>query len=290
MGALSALIVGPCVAAPLAGGLLFISQTGNVLLGGLSLFILSLGMGLPLVAVGTSAGHLLPRAGPWMDAIRSVFGMLMLGVAVWFLARILPGPLTLALWSALAVAGGVYLRALEPIPEDAPGWLYFRRAAGVLVLAYGLAMGVGALQGQDNPFRPLMAVRETAGSPLRVSSAASGLHFHHVRSVSALQAALQKARGKPVLLDYWAKWCVECTRMDRVTFADARVRQALAGYVLIRVDVTADDGKSRKLLQKFDLAGPPAFIAYGSEGQVQRVQEGYLGPSAFLHWLGSQSV
>ncbi len=245
-------------------------------------------MGLPLVAVGTSAGHLLPRAGPWMDTIRSVFGMLMLGVAVWFLARILPGPLTLALWAALAVAGGIYLRALEPIPEGAPGWFYFRRAAGVLVLAYGLAMGVGALQGQDNPFRPLKAPGEAEGSSVSVSP--SGLHFHRVRSAAALEAALRKARGKPVLLDYWAKWCVECTRMDRVTFADAPVRQALAGYVLIRVDVTADDGESQKLLQKFDLAGPPAFITYDPAGQIQHVQEGYLGPSAFLRWLGAQSV
>ncbi|MEY2341210.1 protein-disulfide reductase DsbD [Acidithiobacillus sp. IBUN Pt1247-S3] len=283
MGILSALIVGPCVAAPLAGGLLFVSQTGNVLLGALALFALSIGMGIPLLVIGTSAGHFLPKAGPWMDGIKAVFGVLMLGVAIWFLSRILPGSVTLLLWALLAIFSGVYLRALEP--AAAGGWNLIRKALGVALLAYGLVMGVGALQGQTDPLHPL-AVSTTSSSP---SVNPTELSFQVVKSPAALDAALQAAHGRPVLVDYWAKWCVECARMDQTAFRDPQVEQALAGYTLIRVDVTANNASSQALLKRYRLAGPPAFIHIASNGQVAAVQEGYLGPDAFLHWLGTSS-
>jgi len=288
MGALSALIVGPCVAAPLAGGLLFISQTGNVLLGALSLFVLSLGMGIPLLIIGTSAGHLLPRAGPWMDATKAVFGVLMLGVAIWLLARILPGDISLLLWSALAVVSAVYLRALEPLPREARGWQYLRKGIGILLLAYGLVAGLGGLTGHSDPLAPMGRPTSNA-TPATPDARASTdtVHFTVVKSPEALANALAAAKGKPVLIDYWAQWCIECTRMDKVTFADPKVRQALAGDALIRVDVTADNAASKALLQRFRLVGPPAFVRLDARGQVVKVQEGYLGPDAFLRWLDS---
>ncbi len=288
MGVLSALIVGPCVAAPLAGGLLFISQTGNVLLGALSLFVLSLGMGIPLLIIGTSAGHLLPRAGPWMDATKAVFGVLMLGVAIWLLARILPGSISLLLWSALAVVSAVYLRALEPLGPDARGWHYLRKGIAVLVLAYGLIAGYGALTGHSDPLEPLGKGTAAAAASSNAQVAANdAAHFTVVKSPQALDSALAAAQGKPVLIDYWAQWCIECTRMDKVTFSDPKVRAALAGDVLIRVDVTADNAASKALLERFHLVGPPAFIRLDAHGHVVKVQEGYLGPDAFLRWLKS---
>lgn len=282
MGALSALIVGPCVAAPLAGALLFISQTGNVFLGGLSLFVLSLGMGVPLLIIGTSAGRLLPRAGAWMDAVKAIFGVLMLGVAIWLLARIVPGPVSLALWAALAIISSVYLGALDTLTAEVAGWRRFWKGAGILLLAYGLVMGVGALSGASDPLQPLARLLPVNGSRQKQQAA---LHFTVVKSPAALDAALQQAKGKPVLIDYWASWCVECARMDRVTFATPEVENALRNRVLIRVDVTQDDAGSRALLKRYNLVGPPAFMAIGSNGQVQAQQEGYLGPQAFLHWL-----
>ena len=287
MGVLSALIVGPCVAAPLAGGLLFISQTGNVLLGALSLLVLSLGMGLPLLVIGTSAGHLLPRAGPWMDATKAVFGVLMLGVAIWLLARILPGDISLLLWATLAVVCAVYLHALEPIPSAAPGWHYLRKGIAVLLLAYGLLAGYGALTGHGDPLEPLgrPATAVPASTSAVQTAGTAELHFTVVKSPRELESALAAAHGKPVLIDYWAQWCIECARMDKVTFANAKVRRALAGDALIRVDVTADTAASKALLQRFHLVGPPAFIRLDASGQVEKVQEGYLGPEAFLRWL-----
>lgn len=283
MGALSALIVGPCVAAPLAGALLFISQTGNVFLGGLSLFVLSLGMGLPLLIIGTSAGRLLPRAGAWMDAVKAIFGVLMLGVAIWLMARVLPGAVSLALWAALAVISSIYLGALDALGAEATGWRRFRKGVGILVLAYGLVMGMGALSGASDPLQPFSRVLEAGKGADRSQQAA--LHFSIVKSPQALDAALKQAHGKPVLVDYWASWCVECARMDKVTFATPEVENALHNRVLIRVDVTRDDANSRALLKRYNLVGPPAFMAIGANGQVQAQQEGYLGPRAFMRWL-----
>ena len=281
MGVLSALIIGPCVAAPLAGGLLFISQTGDVFLGGLSLFALSLGMGVPLLIIGTSAGHFLPRVGAWMNAVKAVFGVVLLGVAIWLLTRVLPGPVSLALWAALAVISAIYLGALDAIPAGASGWRRFWKGLGVLMLVYGLVMGVGALGGGSDPLQPLTGY--TAAVP--PENRAEALHFTTVKTPEALQSALVQARGRPVLVDYWASWCVECLRMDKVTFADPQVVAALRKRLLIRVDVTQDDAASRALLKRYNLVGPPAFIAVAADGRTTAQQEGYLGPEAFMGWL-----
>ncbi|MFA7494903.1 MAG: protein-disulfide reductase DsbD [Acidithiobacillus sp.] len=284
MGALSALIVGPCVAAPLAGGLLFISQTGNIFLGGLSLFVLSLGMGLPLLVIGTSAGHWLPRAGAWMDAVKAVFGVMMLAVAIWLTARVLPGPDSLLLWAALAVISAIYLGALDALAADVSGWRRFWKGCGILLLAYGLIMGFGALQGASDPLQPLAPLTQAA-MPSSAQQRSNVLHFKVVKTPQALTAALAEAKGKPVFVDYWASWCVECARMDKVTFGSPQVKAALADRVLIRVDVTRDNAASQALLKRYDLVGPPAFIVIAANGQAVAQQEGYLGPQAFLRWL-----
>ncbi|MHB0887946.1 protein-disulfide reductase DsbD [Acidithiobacillus sp.] len=282
MGVLSALIVGPCVAAPLAGGLLFISQTGSVFLGGLSLFILSLGMGLPLLIIGTSAGHFMPKAGAWMNGVKAIFGVLMLGVAIWLLARVLPGPVTLALWAALAVVSAVYLGAVDALPPSASGWRRFWKGVGILSLGWGLIMGLGALAGGSRPLAPLepLVFKGTA-----VAGTAETLHFATVRTPAQLTEALTAAKGKRVLVDFWATWCVECTRMDQVTFANPQVQEGLRGVTLIRVDVSQDDADSRALLKRFHLVGPPAFLLVAADGKTLVQQEGYLGPDAFLRWL-----
>lgn len=282
MGALSALIVGPCVAAPLAGGLLFISQTGNVFLGGLSLFVLSMGMGLPLLIIGTSAGHFMPKAGPWMNGVKAIFGVLMLGVAVWLLARVLPGSVTLALWGALAVVSAVYLGAVDALPAPASGWRRFWKGVGILLLGWGLVMGLGALAGGSRPFAPL---EPFVAKGKAVAGPAETLHFATVTTPAQLTAALTAAKGKPVLVDFWATWCVECARMDQVTFADPRVQERLRGVTLIRVDVSQDDADSRALLKRFRLVGPPAFLLVAADGKTLMQQEGYLGPDAFMRWL-----
>ncbi|WP_158006692.1 thioredoxin family protein, partial [Acidithiobacillus thiooxidans] len=195
----------------------------------------------------------------------------------------LPGAVSLALWAALAVISSIYLGALDALGAEATGWRRFRKGVGILVLAYGLVMGVGALSGASDPLQPFSRVLEAGKGADRSQQAA--LHFSIVKSPQALDAALKQADGKPVLVDYWASWCVECARMDKVTFATPEVENALRNRVLIRVDVTRDDANSRALLKRYNLVGPPAFMAIGANGQVQAQQEGYLGPRAFMRWL-----
>ena len=279
LGALSALIVGPCVAAPLAGALLYISQTGDVLLGGISLFVLALGMGLPLLVIGSSAGHFLPRAGAWMETIKAVFGVALLGVAIWLLSRIVPAPATLGLWAALAVVSAVYLGALDRLERGATGWRRFWKGVGILLLGYGLALGAGALSGARNPLAPL--ARVVGPSEATTPEPA----FRKVGTPEELQEALAAARGRPVLVDFWASWCVECRQMDAHTFQDPKVQEALRGYALIRVDVTANDAATKALLKRYGLIGPPAILLFDAQGREAGQYVGYEGPKDLLGHL-----
>lgn len=281
MGVLSALIVGPCVAAPLAGALLFIAHTGNVVLGGLALFLMGLGMGVPLLIIGTSAGHFLPKAGGWMGAVKAVFGVVLLGVAIWFLSRILPGPVTLALWSALAVISAVYIGAFQTSPPGTAGWRRFWQGVGLLLFAYGLALAAGALAGATQVFEPLAPFTNRGEIPIP----SRHLPFQMVRSLPELQAALAAARGRPVLVDFWAKWCVECQRMDVTTYTNHRVEKVLRSLALIRVDVTANDAASRDLLRQYHLFGPPAVLLINAQGAMVAQYEGYEGPNTLLQHL-----
>jgi thiol:disulfide interchange protein DsbD len=263
MGLLSALIVGPCVAPPLAGALLYIGQSGDVVLGGLALFVLSLGMGTPLLLIGTSAGRWLPRAGAWMEAVKAVFGVLLLAVALGMLERILPAALTLPLWAALYIVCAVYLGALEPLHAAASGWQWLKKGVGVVVLVQGVLVLIGAASGGDDPFQPLRHLRIAEGTAGEMSVTPA---FRHVADLAALEREFAADKGRPVLLDFYADWCVECKRMERYTFSDPEIRAALAEVVLLQADVTKNTTADKALLRHFSLIGPPAILFFGPDG------------------------
>jgi thioredoxin:protein disulfide reductase len=267
MGLLSALIVGPCVAPPLAGALIFIGRTGDALLGGAALFALSLGMGAPLIAIGTSAGKLLPRAGAWMDAVKAVFGVGLLGVAVMLLERILPAALAMLLWGLLLICSAVFLGALAQLPAGAGGWTRLWKGLGVALLIYGALMLVGAAAGGKDTLQPLrgIAAMGWAGG----AQAAARVSFQRIKTAADLDRALAAARtgGRPVMLDFYADWCVSCKEMERDTFSDPAVQAQLARFVLLQADVTANDSDDQALMQgRFGLPGPPAILFFDPAG------------------------
>ncbi len=280
MGVLSAAIVSPCVVAPLAGALLYIGQTRDTLLGGAALFSMAIGMGAPLVLVGVSGGMLLPKAGEWMRAVKQFFGVLLLAVAVWIIAPVIPVAVQMLLWAALLVGSGVFLRALEPLPQGASGWTRLWKAVGILALLAGLAQGIGALSGARDPLRPLVGV--FADSPEAQQSPA----FETVRTLADLDARL-KIAGKPVLLDFYADWCVSCKEMERFTFSDPQVQARLSGMTLLRVDVTANSANDKALLRRYRLFGPPGIVFFDASGrEIEGVRViGYQSPEKFMKSL-----
>ncbi|MGD8380180.1 MAG: protein-disulfide reductase DsbD, partial [Gammaproteobacteria bacterium] len=247
MGFLSTLIVGPCTAAPLAGAFLFIGQSGDALRGGLSLFALGLGMGVPLLAVGTSAGKLVPRAGAWMNAVKAAFGVLMLAVAVWFLDRIVPGVVSMLLWGALLIGSAVYLGAVDHLAPEASGWRRLWKACGLILLAWGVAVVLGAAAGGSNPLAPLETL--TASQP--TSAARGAPAFRPIKTTTDLDRALAAAgaSGRPVMLDFYADWCISCKEMEHTTFRDPGVQRLMNQAVLLRADVTANDAADQALMQ-----------------------------------------
>ncbi len=264
MGFLSALIVGPCVAAPLAGALIYIGNTGDAVLGGLALFALSLGMGVPLLLIGTSAGKLLPKAGPWMESIKAVFGVILLAVAIYLLERIVSEWVAMLLWAALFIVAAMYLGALDTLSPGAPGWRRFWKGGGLVLLVYGVLLMVGAAGGGGGDlFQPLR------GIGLASHEASEGLEFKQVKGPDGLRAELAAAgaAGRPVMLDYYADWCVSCKEMEKLTFTDNGVRSALQGTVLLQTDVTANDELDQALLKEFGLFGPPAILFFGPDGR-----------------------
>jgi thiol:disulfide interchange protein DsbD len=266
MGFLSALIVGPCVAAPLAGALIYIGQSGDAVLGGLALFALSLGMGTPLIAIGTGAGKLLPAVGPWMDRIKAVFGVMLLAVAIWMLERILPASVTLLLWAALLILCSVYLNALDGLPVEASGWARLWKGVGVVSLVYGILLLIGAASGAHDPLQPLQSVMAKQGSAL--SSQQAHLPFTRIRNLTDLERELADAarQNRAVMVDFYADWCVSCKEMEKYTFAEADVQRALSGMVLLQADVTANNDDDKALLKHFQLIGPPSILFYDSGG------------------------
>ncbi|MCX7053149.1 MAG: protein-disulfide reductase DsbD [Proteobacteria bacterium] len=270
MGALSSLIVTACVAPPLVASLAVIGQSGDVFRGGAALFAMSLGMGAPLLLVGASAGELLPRAGAWMDTVKQVFGIMMLGVAIWMLGRILPGPVTLALWAALAFVTGYWLLLMGGRDQNR-GATIVRRGFGALAAIYGVLMLVGALSGRSDPLQPLVGVvGAPAGSPGAAVSGEvhAGAHFKRIKSVTDLDAAIAAANaaGKTVMLDFYADWCVSCKEMEKYTFPESSVQAALANAVLLQADVTANDDTDQALMRRFGILGPPSILFFGRDG------------------------
>ena len=261
MGALSALIVGPCVAAPLAGALLYIAKTGDALLGGTALFVLALGMGAPLLLVGAFSRTLLPKSGPWMTGVNRFFGVLMLATALWLVSPVLPAWLVMFGWAALLVIPAIYLHALDPLPDHAHGWQRLGKGLGVLLLLGGAAMLAGLLGGARDPLQPLTFLRGAQASAVSPS-----LYFDKVDDSAALDARLASA-GKPVMLDFYADWCVSCKEMERFTFADPAVAQAMGRFVLLKADVTANTDAHKALLARFGLFGPPGIIFFDAAGR-----------------------
>jgi thiol:disulfide interchange protein DsbD len=284
MGVLSAVIVSPCVAAPLAGALLYISQTRDVALGGAALFAMALGMGVPLIAVGVSEGALLPKAGPWMARVKAFFGVLLLAVAIWIISPVLPAGVSMLAWAALLVGSGVFLRAVDRLPADARTPARLAKAVGILSLVAGLALLVGALAGSRDPLRPLAGL-------VGGSAVAGPLAFQRVDSPAELDAAL-RAPGRPVMLDFYADWCVSCKEMEAFTFSDARVRQKLDAMLLLKADVTANDDGHKALLKRFSLFGPPGIIFFDAQGREIRGLRviGYQDADRFLETLARASA
>ena len=264
MGALSALIVGPCVAAPLAGVLIYIGRTGDPVLGGIALFALGMGMGVPLIVAGVSAGKLLPRAGAWMNAVKAVFGVMLLAVAIYLIERVVPEPAALLMWAALLIVCSIYMGALDSLTAESGGWRRLWKGAGLVMLVYGVLVMVGVAGGRGDLLRPLKGIGLVAGG-----QAEHELAFKRVKGVDGLDAELRlaAARGQAVMLDYYADWCVSCKEMERFTFSDPAVRTALAGVLLLQTDVTANDALDKALLAEFGLFGPPAILFFGSDGR-----------------------
>ncbi len=272
MGALSAVIVGPCVAPPLAAALAFIAQTGNTTLGGVALFMLALGMGVPLLLVGLSAGALLPRAGGWMNAVKYFFGVMMLAIAIYLVSPILPVWIGMLLWAVLLIAAAIFLHALDPLPEKASGWARLWKGLGVVLLIGGLSILLGMLAGSRDLLQPLEVYKggvfKSGQAGAAMAAEPEGPVFEKVKSVAELDARLAaaKAEGRAVMLDFFADWCVSCKEMERFTFSDPKVQARLSKMVLLQADVTANTDADKALLKRFGLFGPPGLIFWNGAG------------------------
>ena len=251
MGAISALIVGPCVASPLAGALLYISQTRDVFIGGSALFTMAIGMSVPLILVGVSAGTLLPRAGAWMEAMKTFFGVLMLGLAVWIVAPVVPGWVAMLGWGMLGGGYGTYL--LKARRKD---WM--SRIFGLLFALFGLAQLTGMATGGKDPLAPLAHLR---------AGGVQHTEFKRVRSLAELDRAIAESGGRIVMLDFYADWCVSCKEMEKITFADEHVRGQFGKMLLLQADVTANNEDDKALLRRFGLFGPPGIIFFDKQGR-----------------------
>ena len=260
MGMLSALIVGPCVAAPLAGALLYIAQTGDARLGGLALFAMGVGTGAPLMVFALSAHHVLPKSGAWMESVKKFFGVLMLGMAIWIVSPVVPPVASMLAWAALLIFSAMYLHALDPLPAHAHGWQRFWKGVGVVSLLTGAALLVGALAGSRDPLQPLAVLRSAA------APAADHVRFERVATVAELEQRIASAK-QPVMLDFYADWCVSCKEMERFTFNEAQVKSRLRNMLLLQADVTANSDHDKALLAKFNLFGPPGIVFFDKSGR-----------------------
>jgi thiol:disulfide interchange protein DsbD len=269
MGAISALIVGPCVAGPLAGVLVYISQTGDAVIGGSALFALAIGMGVPLLLMGASAGWLLPRAGAWMEAIKRFFGVMLLATAWWLVSPVLPGALQMLGWTVLGMAYGVYLL------NDSRHWA--AKSLGLMFAVLGVVQLVGLVSGSRDPLEPL-ADLQGGGNQVKA------LAFTRVKTVAQLDAALAQSGGKTAVLDFYADWCTSCKEMEKLTFVAPQVRARLADTLLLQVDVTANDDDDKAMLKRFHLFGPPGIILFDKGGReiADARVIGYQDPGKFL--------
>jgi thiol:disulfide interchange protein DsbD len=270
MGALSALIVGPCVAAPLAGALLYISQTRDIVLGGSALFVMALGMGVPLLILGASAGALLPKAGPWMESIKQFFGVLLLGVAIWLISPVISAVVHMLLWAALLIISAIYLHAVDPLRPGASGFQKLLKGVGIIALLTGIALLAGVLSGSRDILQPLsklnIAAVDASGKKQDVAQT-DHLPFQRVKSVAEFEQHVLQSRNQYVMVDFSADWCISCKEMERFTFSDSQVQSRLKDVVLLQVDVTDGTPDDMALLKRFKLFGPPGILFLDREGR-----------------------
>ncbi|MDD2914550.1 MAG: protein-disulfide reductase DsbD [Gallionella sp.] len=286
MGALSAIIMGPCVAAPLAGALLYIGQTHDAVLGGVALFALALGMGAPLLLIGTSAGVLLPKAGAWMESVKRFFGMMMLALAIWIVQPLLPIGVQMLLWAALLIFSGIYLRALDALPHNANKWHKLRKSLGLLVLLLGIAYLIGAVSGARDLMSPLGAIGKAGGEQ------PATLQFSRVKDIAEIEQRVAQARGQIVMLDFYADWCTSCKEMERFTFSNPAVQAKLKPVLLLQADVTAFSASDKEMLQHYGVFGPPVILFFNSDGKELsdfRVT-GYQDATQFLQSLQAAGI
>ena len=271
MGALSSLIVGPCVAAPLAGALVYISQTRNVVIGGAALFVMALGMSVPLLILGLSAGSLLPRAGHWMKLVKPLFGVLMLALALWMVVSLIPSWALMAGWGALGIIYGVFLLTTRP-----SGWL--SKTLGIVFIAFGGVQWLGIANGSADPFALWSSLRNESSYKT---------NFKKIHTVEELDQVLARTDGKPVMLDFYADWCVSCTEMEKLTFTDPSVKLAMGQMILLQADVTANNVDDKALLKRFGLFGPPGIIFFDRAGkEIPNVRViGFQKPQNFINQL-----
>jgi len=285
MGFLSALIVGPCVAPPLAGALIYIGQTGNVLLGGSALFVMSLGMGVPLLLIGIGAGKFMPKPGVWMTRVSYVFGVVMLAIAIWMLDKILPSNITMLLWGLLFLGSSIYMGALELMEEGAKGWDKFVKFIAVFLLIYSIFLFIGAFTKAKNPLDPLENLvgkeRVVVNSPKESSFKKEAL-FKNLSSLKEIEKAVKEAK-KPVMIDFSAKWCTSCKELDHITFKDPRVLSVLKNFEVYRVDVTENSDEDKRMLKRFNLFGPPGIVFFKDGKELKGLQVvGFKEPEEFL--------
>ncbi|MEM1263173.1 MAG: protein-disulfide reductase DsbD [Pseudomonadota bacterium] len=283
MGVLSSLIVTACVAPPLVAALAIIGQSDDVIRGASALFVMSIGMGTPLLIVGATAGKIMPKTGNWMVAVKVGFGFVMLALAVYIVDHLLPGPLTLALYGTIAVVASIYLGGLDTLTAESGAGQRAAKAFGIVGLVYGAALVLGALAGNEDPLKPISFAG--AGSSGGVAVSDQQLDFVTVRNVTELDAQLAVAeqRGQPVMLDFYADWCVECKVMEKYTFSDSAVRDVLGPALLLKADVTANSADDRALLGRFDFFGPPGIVFFNGQGIEHRRYRvvGEMGPEEF---------
>ena len=290
MGFLSALIVGPCVAAPLAGALVYIGQSGDALLGGLALFVMSLGMGMPLLAIGLGAGKYMPKPGTWMNTITAVFGVVMLAMAIWMLSRFVNGTIILFLWTFLTMGSAVYMGALESLGDNKSGWKKLIKSIAVILFVYSLFLFVGAFSHATDPLNPLGKILENR---VVTTSATNGVaqekksSFTRVKTLKELKNIIATSK-KPIVLDFYADWCVSCLELEKYTFTDKRVISKFQNFTVLQVDVTKNSDEDFKIQKEFGLYGPPAILFFnnGVEQKTKRII-GFIEADKFLEHLDS---
>jgi thiol:disulfide interchange protein DsbD len=289
MGMISAAVVTTCVTPPLVAALTVIARTGDLTRGALALFALAIGMGIPLLAIGASAGHLMPKTGAWMNSVKAIFGLLMLGMAVWMLDRLWSGTVTMALWGILLVTGSILLGTFTSLDNKAGVAPKLGKAMGLIALLYGLVLLLGAFGGSKDASQPLGFLRGTASDSADQHAESSPLT--RIKTSADLDAQLARAVAteRPVMLDFYADWCVSCKELEKHTFPDPAVRRELDKAIALQADVTAMDADDQALMQRFGIIGPPTivfFSAGGSELPDYRVV-GFMKAEAFAAHLRS---